>query len=160
MWYIYIYSPPSTWRRMGEWVRSEGRGRRGEVWGRRGDRLSVRDEGRDWGSELGSYLDLDLDPDPRKIWFIRIRKNDTDPLDPDPQHCLMRPPYPPYSPTPALSSLWVLLRSLLTMELLVRYEELVRQRARWDQVVASYDLSQVVILLQPGIGSTFFRKLF
>ena len=79
---------------------------------------------------------------------------------PNPQHCLMRPPNPPYSPTPALSSLWLLLRSLLTMELLVRYEELVRQRARWDQVVASYDLSQVVILLQPGVGSTFFRKLF
>ena len=38
----------------------------------------VKEEGS--GGELGS--DLDLDPDPRKI----LRQNDTDPLDPDPQH--------------------------------------------------------------------------
>ena len=39
------------------------------------------------GGELGS--DLDLDPDPWKILWIRIRQNDMDPLDPDPdpQHC-------------------------------------------------------------------------
>ena len=39
------------------------------------------------GGELGS--DLDLDPDPWKILWIRIGQNYTDPLDPDPdpQHC-------------------------------------------------------------------------
>ena len=36
------------------------------------------------GGELGSDLDLD----PWKILWIRIRQNDADPLDPDPQHCL------------------------------------------------------------------------
>ena len=45
----------------------------------------MKEEGRGGGSELGS--DLDLDPDPWKILWIRIRQNDTDPLDPDPQHC-------------------------------------------------------------------------
>ena len=32
-------------------------------------------------------MDLDPDPDPWKILWIRIRQNDADPLDPDPQHC-------------------------------------------------------------------------
>ena len=36
------------------------------------------------GSELGSDLDLDLNPDPWKILQIRIRQNDADPLDSDP----------------------------------------------------------------------------
>ena len=52
-----------------------------------GERLSVKEEGRGGGSELGSDLDLDPDPNPWKILWIRIRQNDTDPLDPDPQHC-------------------------------------------------------------------------
>ena len=43
-----------------------------------GERLSVKEEGS--GGELGS----DLDPDPWKILWIRIRQNDADPLDPDP----------------------------------------------------------------------------
>ena len=58
----------------------EGRGVRVE-----GERLSVKEEGS--GGELGS--DLDLDPDPWKILWIRIRQNDADPLDPDPQHCFI-----------------------------------------------------------------------
>ena len=58
----------------------EGRGVRVE-----GERLSVKEEGS--GGELGSDLDLDPDPDPWKILWIRIRQNDADPLDPDPQHC-------------------------------------------------------------------------
>ena len=41
------------------------------------------------GGELGSDLDLDPDPDPWKILWIRIWQNDADPLDPDPQHCLV-----------------------------------------------------------------------
>ena len=41
------------------------------------------------GSELSS--DLDLDPDPWKILWIRIRQNEADPLDPDPQHCYLSP---------------------------------------------------------------------
>ena len=45
----------------------------------------MKEEGRGGGSELGS--DLDLDPDSWKILWIRIRQNDVDPLDPDPQHC-------------------------------------------------------------------------
>ena len=62
-------------------------------WGRRGERSSVKEEGRGGGSEL----DLDLDPDPWKILWIRIwiRQNDADLLDPDPQHC--------YRPTPLKS---------------------------------------------------------
>ena len=51
-------------------------------WGRRGERLSVKEERRGGGSELGSDLD------PWKILWIRIQQNDADPLDPDPQHCL------------------------------------------------------------------------
>ena len=49
--------------------------------------MSVKEEGRGGGSELVS--DLDLDPDPWEILWIRIRQNDADPLDPDPdpQHC-------------------------------------------------------------------------
>ena len=49
-----------------------------------GERLSVKEEGS--GGELGS--DLDPDPDPWKILWIRIRvrQNDADLLDPDPQH--------------------------------------------------------------------------
>ena len=54
-------------------VRDDGRGRRCE-----GERLSVKEEGS--GAELGSDLD------PWKILWIRIRQNDADPLDPDPQH--------------------------------------------------------------------------
>ena len=45
------------------------------------------EEGRGGGSELSS--DLDSDPDPWKILWIRIRQDDTDPLDPDPQHWLL-----------------------------------------------------------------------
>ena len=37
----------------------------------------MKEEGRGGGSELGS--DLDLDPDPLKNFWIRIRQNDTDP---------------------------------------------------------------------------------
>ena len=46
----------------------------------------MKEEGRICGSELGSDLDLDLDPDrdPWKIFWIRIRQKDADPL--DPQH--------------------------------------------------------------------------
>ena len=44
----------------------------------------MKEEWRGGGSEIGS--DLDLDPDPWKILWIRIWQNDTDPLDPDPQH--------------------------------------------------------------------------
>ena len=44
----------------------------------------MKDEGRGGGSEIGS--DLDLDPDPWKILWIR--QNYADPLHPDPQHCL------------------------------------------------------------------------
>ena len=44
--------------------------------GMRGERFSVREEGRGGGSEL---------PDPWKI--LRIRPNDMDPLYLDPQHC-------------------------------------------------------------------------
>ena len=55
--------------------------------GRRGERLSVKEEGRGGGSELGSDLVLDLDPDPWKILWIQTRQNDADPLDPYPQHC-------------------------------------------------------------------------
>ena len=47
--------------------------------------MNVKEEGRGGGSELGSKLDLD--PDPWKILWIRIRQNDADSLDPDPQHC-------------------------------------------------------------------------
>ena len=42
-----------------------------------GVRLSVKEEGS--GGELG--LDLDLDPYPWKILWIRFRQNDADPLD-------------------------------------------------------------------------------
>ena len=42
----------------------------------------VRGGGEGGGSELGSDLDLD----PWKIFWIRIRQDDADPLDPDPQH--------------------------------------------------------------------------
>ena len=55
----------------------EGRGVRVD-----GERLSVKEDGS--GGELGSYMDLDPDPDPWKILWIRIRQNDADPLDPDP----------------------------------------------------------------------------
>ena len=51
----------------------EGRGVRVE-----GERLSEKEEGS--GGELSS----DLDPDPWKILWIWIRKNDADPA---PQHC-------------------------------------------------------------------------
>ena len=53
-------------------------------------------------SELGLDLDLDPDPDPDpwKIFWIQIRQNDADPLDPDPdlQHC--------FKPSILLSSLY------------------------------------------------------
>ena len=52
--------------------------------GRRDKRLSVKEEERGGGSELGS--DLDLDSVPWKTLWIRFRQNDADPLDPDPQH--------------------------------------------------------------------------
>ena len=44
----------------------------------------MKDEWRGGGSEIGS--DLDLDPDPWKILWIR--QNYADPCHPDPQHCL------------------------------------------------------------------------
>ena len=69
----------------------EGRGVRVE-----GERLSVKEEGS--GGELGS--DLDLDPDPWKILWIRIRQNDADPLDPDPQHCSLLFPIPTFQSPP------------------------------------------------------------
>ena len=49
----------------------------------------MKEEGRGGGSELGSDLNLDSDPAPApwKILWIRIRQNDADFLDPDPQHC-------------------------------------------------------------------------
>ena len=49
----------------------------------------MKEEGRGGGSELGSDLNLDSDPAPApwKILWIRIRLNDADYLDPDPQHC-------------------------------------------------------------------------
>ena len=48
----------------------------------------MKEEVRGGESELG--FDLDMDPDPWNILWIRIRiqQNDADPLDPDPQHCL------------------------------------------------------------------------
>ena len=46
----------------------------------------MKEEGRGSGSELGS--DLDLNPDPWKILWIRIRQNDAYPLDPDPDNQL------------------------------------------------------------------------
>ena len=45
----------------------------------------MKEEGRGGGSELGSDLDLD----PWKILWIRIRQNDANPLDPDLQHCML-----------------------------------------------------------------------
>ena len=50
-------------------------------WGRRSERLSVKEDRRGGGSVLGSDLIW-------KILWIRIRQNDADPVDPDPQHCL------------------------------------------------------------------------
>ena len=47
----------------------EGGGVREEGSGMRGERLSVKEEGRGSGSELGSDLDLD----PGKLVWIRIR---------------------------------------------------------------------------------------
>ena len=49
----------------------------------------MKEEGRGGGSELGSDMDMKInpDPDPWKISWIRIRQNYADPLDPDPQHC-------------------------------------------------------------------------
>ena len=48
----------------------------------------MKEEGRGGGTELGSDHDLDLNPDPWKILWVRIRQNDADSLDPDmdPQH--------------------------------------------------------------------------
>ena len=46
----------------------------------------MKEEGN--GGELGSDLDLERDPDPWKILWIRIRQNAGDPLDLDLQHCL------------------------------------------------------------------------
>ena len=43
----------------------------------------MSDEGRGGGSELVSDLSLDLDLDPWKVLWIRIRQNDGDFLDPD-----------------------------------------------------------------------------
>ena len=67
-------------------MRDDGEGRVVRV---EGERLSVKEEGT--GGKLGSYLDLD--PDPWKILWIRIRQNDADPLDPDPQHCFQLLPF-------------------------------------------------------------------
>ena len=76
---------------------NEGRGVRVE-----GERLSVKEEGS--GGELGS--DLDLDPDPWKILWIRIRQNDADPLDPDPQHCFKFKMYVNSSNIRKMSQCW------------------------------------------------------
>ena len=65
-------------------VRGEGWWMRELGWGRRDKRLSVKEEERGGGSELGS--DLDLDPVPWKTLWIRFWQNNADPLDPDPQH--------------------------------------------------------------------------
>ena len=46
----------------------------------------MKEEGRGGGSELGYDLDLDPDPCPWKILWIRIRQNAEDALDLDPQH--------------------------------------------------------------------------
>ena len=46
----------------------------------------MKEDGRGGGTELGFDLDLDPDPDLLKILCFRIRQNDADPLDPDPQH--------------------------------------------------------------------------
>ena len=51
-----------------------------------GYKIKCEGGGESDGSKLGSELDLDPDPDPWKILWIRIRQNDADPLDPDPQH--------------------------------------------------------------------------
>ena len=73
--------------RPGKWSEGEdGKGCWKRGGGRRGEILSVKEEGSDGGNELGS--NLDLDPDPWEILWIRIRLNDSDPLDPDPQLCL------------------------------------------------------------------------
>ena len=53
----------------------------------KGERLSVKEEGRGGGSELGSDLNLDSDPAPAPWKILWIRQNDADFLDPDPQHC-------------------------------------------------------------------------
>ena len=48
--------------------------------------MSVKEEERGGGSELGSDLDLDLDLDLDPWKILWIRQNDAEPLDPDPQH--------------------------------------------------------------------------
>ena len=45
----------------------------------------MRDQG-EGESDEGGEIGFDLDPDPQKILWIRIRLNDADPVDPDPQH--------------------------------------------------------------------------
>ena len=60
-------------------IRCGGGGVTQQGWGRRDERLSMKEEGKGGGNELGSDLDLD----PYKILWIRIRQNDADPLDPD-----------------------------------------------------------------------------
>ena len=46
----------------------------------------MKEEGKGGGSELSP------DPGPWKILRIRIRHNDADPLDPDPQHWTVKAP--------------------------------------------------------------------
>ena len=41
--------------------------------------------------EVSCFQDMSLDPDPWKTFWIRIRHNDADPLDPEPQHCPQDP---------------------------------------------------------------------
>ena len=62
-------------------VREKGGGMKEKGGGRRGGVGEV--------SQFGS-----IDPDPWKIFRIRIWQNDADPSEPDPQHCL-QPSYPP-----------------------------------------------------------------
>ena len=59
----------------GEWVREVGRGEGG----RKGERLSVKEEGRGGGTQISELNSSDLDLDP-------VRQNNADPLDSDPQH--------------------------------------------------------------------------
>lgn len=48
-------------------------------------KIKREEGGRSGGREQGSDLDMDLDP--WKIFWLRIRQNDADSLDLDPQQC-------------------------------------------------------------------------
>ena len=53
-------------------------------------KIKREEGGRSGGREQGS--DLGIDPDPWKIFWLRIRQNDADSLDPDPQQCFSEGP--------------------------------------------------------------------